>query len=112
MTRVEVFRLLGLELVAAGADAAGGRGDAQQRDLLRRLRREVEQLFLQHALDAVPAGVDRAEDVPAGPRPGSVSDDPPVADDEVACMQHGDGPAQDWATTTLLRVYSSSLPYA
>ena len=69
---VEVLPVLLLELVAAGADRAGRRRDAQQLDLLRRLRAEVHQLLLQHALDAVEPGVDRAEIVRE--RPARIND--------------------------------------
>ena len=58
---LEVLLLVFLQLVPAGADRAGrGRGP-QQSDFLRILFGQVQQLFLQHALDAVPAGVDRAD---------------------------------------------------
>ena len=63
----------GSELVAAGADRAGRRGEPQQGDLLGRLGRQVEQLLLQHAFDAVPGPVDRADGVKL---PGGL-DDPP-----------------------------------
>jgi len=58
---VEVFVLPRLEFVAAGADGAGGRRRAEQADLLGRLVRQVEQFLLEDALDAMPAGVHRAD---------------------------------------------------
>ena len=51
-----------LELVAAGAEGARGRG-AQRRDRLGRLQAGVDQLFGERAEDAVAAGVDGADAV-------------------------------------------------
>ena len=58
---VEVLLLRFAELVAAGADRAGRRRHPQQGDFVGGLAGEVEQFFLEHAFDAVPAGVDRAD---------------------------------------------------
>ena len=72
---LEILGLARLELVAAGADRAGRRRESQQGHLLGRLGREVEQFLLQHALDAVPGPVDRADGVELAGR----LDDPPQA---------------------------------
>ena len=55
---LQVLLLARLELVAAGADGPGSRGGAQQADLFRLLRREIQQFLAEHALDAVIARVD------------------------------------------------------
>src|SRR5690606_1684913 len=60
---LEVFLLAGLELVAARPNRPGGGRRPQQCDLARILRRKVEQLFLEHAFDPVPAAVDRPEHI-------------------------------------------------
>ncbi len=58
---VKVLLLRFAELVAAGADRAGRRRHPQQGDFVGGLAGEVEEFFLEHAFDAVPAGVDRAD---------------------------------------------------
>ena len=58
---VEVFAVGLLQLVSAGANRAGRRRGAQERQLAFRLRAHVQELFLKDPLDAVVAGVDRAE---------------------------------------------------
>ena len=58
---VEVVGLFVLELVAAGADRTGRGGGPQEGDLVGALRGEVDQFFLEHAFDAMPAAVDGAD---------------------------------------------------
>jgi hypothetical protein len=69
---LEVLVLPWLELVAAGADRAGGRRGAQEGDLLVGRGRQVDQVLLQHPLDPEPAGVDGAERL--GPGAAAVDD--------------------------------------
>ena len=89
---LEVLVLPFLELVAAGADAAGrGRG-AQQRDLFFRRRRQVDQLFLENALDAEMPRVDVPK-VSGWRRQVST-----MPRSELLITQVG---PPDWATTTL-----------
>ena len=63
---LQVGLLARAELVAAGADGAGGGRGAQQGDLFCRLGRHVDQLFAQHSFDAVLPGVDGAEHIGHG----------------------------------------------
>ena len=90
---LEVLVLAFLELVPAGADAAGRRRGAQEGDLLLGCRREVEQFFLEDALDAEVSGVDGAERSRDARRQVST-----IPRSELLMTQVG---PPDWATTTL-----------
>jgi len=57
----KVFPLRILELVAAGANGAGSRSDAQQSNLLSILRRKIQKLLFEHPLDPVITTVNLAE---------------------------------------------------
>ena len=59
----QILIVLGTQLVAAGANSSGRRCDAQQGDLIGGLRRHVQQVLLEHALNAVIAGINCAEHI-------------------------------------------------
>ena len=68
---LEVLLLPFAELVAAGADRAGRGRKPQQRHFFRRLGGKIEQLLLEHALDAMPGPIDGAD---LTERPGRLED--------------------------------------
>jgi hypothetical protein len=97
---IEIFGLLRLQLVAAGADRAGRRREPQQRDLFRRLSRQIEQLLFQHPFDAVHGAIDGADFRQLAGRfddaPQAVIDDgagaAALGDDHVSSFGHADTP--------------------
>ncbi len=92
---LEVLVLAGLELVAAGADGAGGGGGAEQGDLVVGGGGEVDQLLLEHALDAEIAGVEGAE---GGRVAAAAVDDSAqgVVDDAGGSARLGDDDVAGW----------------
>jgi hypothetical protein len=51
---LEIFDLVGLELVATSANRSGRRGHSQQGDLFGRLSRQIQQLLLENTFNSMP----------------------------------------------------------